>query len=125
LIDSGDFLTAADELMSLRMEHEDLCPNADRTKKLATGLLRAEAWDQAEIWLQEFIDRYPDDCAWARISMAQLVLTQFRRPRAAIEYLRAIKAEELNDAQKQRVRRIAGVAREQIRHGVEDEEPQW
>lgn len=125
LIDSGDFLTAADELMSLRMEHEDLCPNADRTKKLAMGLLNAEAWDHAEIWLQEFIDRYPDDCAWARISMAQLVLTQFRRPRAAIEYLKPMKAEELNDAQKQRARKIAGVAREQIRNGVEDEEPQW
>ena len=61
LIDSGDILTAVDELMTLRFQDSEICPNAERIRKLATGLLKAHAFDEAEIWLQEFIDRFPEE----------------------------------------------------------------
>lgn len=123
-IDSGDFLSAADELFTLRIDHPDLCPSAERTKKLALGLLQAHAYDEAEIWLQEFIDRFPDQNVWARIRMAQL-LQKRQRPRAALQTLKGISLEGASDQLKALAKKIVTTAKEQVRNGVQDAEPEW
>ena len=125
LIDSGDFLTAADELFTLRMQDETICPNSERTRKLAVGLLQAQAFDEAELWLQEFIDRYPEQNAWARVRMAQLLLTQRQRPNAAVQQLKGLKAEDLTEQLRTLAKKIAAAAKEQIRNGVKDAESEW
>lgn len=124
LIDSGDVLTAAEELLNLRLEDSDLCPDEDRTRRLAIGLLQADAWDYAEIWLQEFIDRYPDDNRWARIRMAQVQL-QNGRPRSAIEYLRGLSLEGLDPALVKNAKQLAGKAKELVKRGTPDTEADW
>lgn len=124
-IDGGDFLSAAETLMTLRMDHSDLCPNAARTKKLALGLLQAEAWDEAEIWLQEFIDRFPEENAWARIRMAQLFVTRLERPHAALEQLKNLPTEGLSEQLMALAKKVAKTAKEQIRDGAVDREPEW
>lgn len=125
LIDCGDVLTAAEELMDMQLNSTDCTPDEDRTKKLAMGLLKAQAFDEAEIWLQEYIDQYPENNAWARIRMAQLLLTQLRRPKASLEVLRGLSLEGVNEKLNSLAKKIVRTAKDQIRSGVEDEEPEW
>ena len=125
LIDSGDVLTAAEVLMSMRLDETDICPDEARMKTLAMGLLQAQAFDDAEIWLQEFMDRYPEDNAWARIRMAQLLLTQSRRPAAALQTLKGLSLEGVNGQMQTLAKKIVRTAKEQILSGVQDEEPEW
>ncbi len=125
LIDSGDILTAVDELMTLRFQDSDICPNAERIRKLATGLLKAHAFDEAEIWLQEFIDRFPEENGWARVRMAQLLLTERQRPSAALNQLKGLLTEGLNEPLQALVKKIAKSAKDQVRDGVKDTEPEW
>jgi membrane associated rhomboid family serine protease len=125
LIDSGDWLTAADELFNLRLRDETFCPDQARTRKLAIGLLQAQAFDEAELWLQEFIDRFPEDNAWARIRMAQLLLTKRQRPSAALRCLTNLPSESLPEQLKALAKKIASTAKEQIRDGVKDAESEW
>jgi membrane associated rhomboid family serine protease len=124
LIDKGDYLTAADELFELRIQHADTCPDEDRTRKLAIGLCRAEAWDHAEIWLNEFICRFPEDNRWARIRLAELLLQQ-SRPRAALRQLNGLKTEGLNPQLLKQARKILQEGRTQIEQGIRDAEPEW
>lgn len=125
LIDDGDVLTAADELFSLRLQDAELCPNLERTRKLAIGLLKAQAFDEAEFWLQEFIGRFPEENSWARIRMAQLLLNQRLRPAAALKMLKGLPAEGLNDHLRALAKKIAASAKEQVRNGVKDAESEW
>ena len=125
LIDSGDILSAVDELMTLRFQDAEICPNAERIRKLATGLLQAQAFDEAEIWLQEFIERFPAENAWARVRMAQLLLTQRQRPTAALKQLRSLPTEALSEPLQALARKVAKVAKDQVRDGVKDAQPEW
>jgi len=125
LIDDGDMLGAADELFQLRLHDENLCPDCERTRKLAIGLLQAQAFDEAELWLQEFITRYPEENQWAHIRMAQLLLTQRQRPKAALGHLKRLSMEELTPQLQTLAKKIAAAAKEQIRNGVEDKEEEW
>ena len=124
LIDARDFLTAADELLALRMQHTDLYPNEERTKKLAIGLMQADAWDQAEIWLQEYIQRYPEDNRWARIRLAQLMLN-LQRPRAALKQLNGLRTEGLPDPLVSGARQVLRKSKALVEEGVPDAEPEY
>ena len=125
LIDSGDVLTAADELMTMRLRETDIRPDEARMKRLAMGLLQAQAFDDAEIWLQEYIDLYPEDNAWARIRMAQLLLSQLRRPHAALQTLKGLSLAAVDEQLQTLAKKIERAAKEQVRSGVQDEEPEW
>jgi membrane associated rhomboid family serine protease len=124
LIDKGHCLAAADELFNLRLQYPDLCPGEERTKRLTLGLIQAEAWDQAEIWLQEFITRYPEENRWARIRLAELLLTQ-TRPLAALKQLKGLKTEGLHPQLLATARKVLKEAKGLIEQGVEDAEPDW
>lgn len=124
LIDQGDYLTAADELFNLRLHHSNLCPTEERTKRLSLGLIQADAWDQAEIWLQEFIDRFPDDNRWARIRLAELFLQQ-SRPRAALRRLKGLQTEGLHPQLLASARNVLQGAKALVEQGVADAEPDW
>ena len=125
LIDSGDVLTAAEVLMTMRLHETDICPDEARLRMLAMGLLQAQAFDDAEIWLQEYMDHYPEDNAWARIRMAQLLLTQFKRPTASLLTLKGLSLEGVNGQMQTLAKKIVRTAKEQIRSGIQDEEPEW
>ena len=118
-------LTAAEQLLTMRLEETDVCPNEARTKKLALGLLQAQAFDDAEIWLQEFIDRYPEHNGWARIRMAQLLLTVLKRPTAALQSLKGLSLADIDPALQTLAKKIVRASKEQVRNGVQDEEPEW
>ncbi|MDA1232251.1 MAG: rhomboid family intramembrane serine protease [Planctomycetota bacterium] len=125
MIDAGDVLSAAEELMTMRLHETNICPDENRTRKLAMGLLQAQAYDDGELWLQEYIDTYPDNNGWARIRMAQLLLTQLRRPTAALETLRGLSLVDIDQNLQNLAKKIVKAAKEQVRSGVQDEEPEW
>jgi membrane associated rhomboid family serine protease len=125
MIDEGDVLTAADDLFRLRIDDPAICIGQEKTQQLAKGLLKAEAFDEAEFWLQELIDRFPNDSAWARVRMAQLLLMLRQQPRAAIETLEHPDAADLPVSLKPLAAKILSTARAQIRNGVVDAELSW
>lgn len=125
LIDSGDVLTSAENLMTMRLHETHIRPDQARMRTLAMGLLQAQAFDDAEIWLQEYIDQYPDDNSWARIRMAQLLLTQSKRPTAALQTLKGLSLAGVNEQLQALAKKIVRTAKEQVRSGVQDEEPEW
>ena len=125
LIDSGDVFTAAEILMTMRLHVTDIYPNESRKRALAMGLLQAQAFDDAEIWLQEYLDRYPEQNAWARIRMAQLLLIHFKRPAAALLTLKGLSLADVNEKMQALAKKVVRTAKEQIRNGVPDEEPEW
>jgi len=125
MIDEGDVLTAADELFKLRIDDPTICIGQEKTQQLAKGLLKAEALDEAEFWLQELIDRFPNDSAWALVRMAQLLLTQRQQPRACIATLEHLDAADLPESLKPLAAKIISTARAQIRSGVVDAEVSW
>lgn len=125
LIDSGDVFTAAEILITMRLHVTDIYPNESRMRALAMGLLQAQAFDDAEIWLLEYLDRYPEQNAWARIRMAQLLLNHFKRPAAALLTLKGLSLADVNEKMQALAKKVVRTAKEQIRHGVPDEEPEW
>lgn len=125
LIDAGDMITAADELFNLRLNDTGICPDQERMRRLATGLLQAQAFEEAEVWLQEYIDRFPEENSWARIRMAQVLLTQLRRPNAALQELKGLRLSELPEQMQSLAKKIAATAKHQVRSGIRDAEPEW
>ena len=125
LIDDSDVLTAAEELMTMRLHETDVCPNELRTRTLSMGLLQAQAFDDAEIWLQEYIDTYPEDNAWARIRMSQLLLTQLKRPMAALQTLKGLSLQGIDPNLQSLAKKIVRTAKDQVRNGIQDEESEW
>ena len=85
------------------------------------GLLQADAWDHAEIWLQEYVQRYPEENRWARIRLAQLLLRN-GRPKAALLQLKGLQTGGLNEGLLKVARKVLQEAQEQRRQGVEDAE---
>ena len=111
--------------MTMRLHVTDIYPNESRMRALAMGLLQAQAFDDAEIWLQEYLDRYPEQNAWARIRMAQLLLIHFKRPAAALLTLKGLSLADVNEKMQALAKKVVRTAKEQIRNGVPDEEPEW
>jgi len=57
--------------------------------------------------------------------MAQLLLTQFKRPTASLMTLKGLSLEGVNGQMQTLARKIVRTAKDQIRSGVQDEEPEW
>lgn len=125
MIDGGDFIGASDEMLSLRMQDSDSQFNETRLKKLAIGLLRANMADDAEIYLEEYVERFPDAVAWARVRLAQVLLVHHKRPAAALVELKQVRLSQLTDDQQTAAKKMAVAAKKQIKAGVLDAEPEW
>lgn len=124
LIDAGDVMTASEKLMDLRMQDDS--PLAQKyLKRLATGLLKAEMTDDAEIYLEEYVEHYPESSAWARVRLAQILLTVRKRPRAALTILKKVRLSQLSTEQQQLAKKLVASAKQKIKAGVEDAEPDW
>jgi len=125
LIDQGDVITASEKLFDLRLKDSESRLSEKRLKKLSVGLLRANMPDDAEIYVEEYIERFSDNCAWARVRMAQLLLTHHRRPNAALQMLKQVRLSELHADQQATAKKIAIAAKKVVRAGVQDAEPEW
>lgn len=124
-IDAGDFIGAAELLFELRLKDSRSFLNRDHLRRLAIGLLQVEAHDEAEIYVDEYLERFTDDTAWAKIRKAEILVEHRQRPAAAVQLLKTIKSSEISEQQKTMARAIAAKATQQIRSGVEDAEPEW
>ena len=107
------------------MEDSDATVGEPILKKLAVGLLRANMPEDAEIYLEEYVERFPDDCSWARVRLAHLLVALHKRPAASLAMLKKVRLSELADEQKVNARKIAAIAKKQVKAGVQDAEPQW
>jgi len=125
LIDAGDSITASEKMFDLRMQDHKSQLTEKRLKKLSLGLLRADMPDDAEIYLEEYNERFPEDAAWARVRMAQLLLTHHKRPAAALAMLKQVRLSQLNAELQTLAKKVASVAKKLVKSGVEDAEPEW
>lgn len=125
LIDQGDFIGASETMLDARLTNSHAALDQDRLKRLCVGLLKAQAFDESEIALDEYIERFPDDDAWARLRLAQILLSVRHQPRAARQMLKQVKTSLLNPKQLAAAKKTAAEAKELISQGVEDEEREW
>lgn len=125
LIDSADFITASEKMFDLRLKDSTSLLSQKRLKTLAVGLLKANMPDDGEMYVEEYLERFPDQCSWARVRMAQLQLTHHRQPRAALLSLKKVRLSELSSSMQTLAKKIASAAKQQVRAGVEDAEPEW
>ncbi len=79
--------------------------------------------DEAEIYIDEYLERFGEETAWARIRKAEILVDYRQRPAAALALLKSLRSSEVTDQQKSMARAIAAKATQQIRSGVEDAEP--
>lgn len=124
-IDQGDFIGASEKLFELRLVDSRSQLDQERLRMLAVGLLQAEAPDEAEMYLDEYIERFPEDRSWAVMQMAKLLLKERARPTAALQLLKTLKSRELDPRQLNTAKKIAAECQKQIRAGVEDAEQEW
>ncbi len=125
LIDAADFITASEHMFDLRMQDHSSKLTGQRLKKMGQGLLRAEMPDEAEMYLEEYIERFPEEAAWARVRIAQLLLTHHKRPSAALATLKQVRLSQLTSEMQTLAKKIASAAKKQVKAGVEDAEPEW
>ncbi len=125
MIDCGDFIGASEEMLTHQLQDSDSQFNESRLKKLAIGLLRANMPDDAEIYLEEYVERFPDAAAWARVRLAQGLLVHHKRPSAALAELKQVRLSQLSEDQRTAAKKMAAAAKKQIKAGVLDAEPEW
>jgi len=125
MIDAGDHMGAFDALIELRLSDSRSLLDHQRLKRFAIGLLKASAWDEAEIALDEYLERFPDDAGWARVRAAQILLTIRHQPHAARAMLRQVRKSQLNAQLVQLAKKISAEAKQQIVSGVKDAQPEW
>jgi hypothetical protein len=125
MIDSGDFIGASEEMLTHQMQDSDSQFDESRLKRLAIGLLRANMPDDAEIYLEEYVERFPDAAMWARVRLAQVLLVHHKRPSAALVELKQVRLSQLTEEQRTTAKKMAVVAKKQIKAGVLDAELEW
>ncbi|MCA9062895.1 MAG: rhomboid family intramembrane serine protease [Planctomycetaceae bacterium] len=125
LIDSGEFMAASDEMLTLRLTDSVSMLDQQRLRRFAIGLMQGNMIDESEGYLEEYIYRFPGDSAWARLRLAQILLKLRKRPRAAYETLQPLSQLEITPEQKDVARRIAAEARRQVESGVKDQDISW
>ncbi len=125
LIDSGHVLEASEALLSLRLRSSDAALSETHLKRLANGLIRANAVDESEIALEEYVERFPDSAAWARLKLAQILLVERAQPNAAMQSLKLIRLSQLPEDQQMLAKKVATEAKRQVRSGIVDAEHEW
>lgn len=123
-IDSGSFIEASEKVFELRMQDDSPLPES-HLKRLAIGLQKANMSEDAEMYLEEYIEQHPDKAAWARIRLAQILLTERRRPNAALAILKKVRLSQVSADQQTLAKKIASTAKKLVKQGVQDAEPEW
>ncbi|MEQ9406735.1 MAG: rhomboid family intramembrane serine protease [Fuerstiella sp.] len=125
MIDASDFIGASEAIFDLRLQDDSSLLTQARLKRLSSGLLTANMPDDAEIYLEEYVERFPEEAAWARVRIAQLLLNHHKRPSAALAALKKVRLSQLSANLQQLGRKIAAAAKKQVKAGVQDAEPEW
>jgi hypothetical protein len=123
-IDSAHYIEASEAMFALRLIDTKSQLDHGRLKRLALGLWNADVPDEAEIFLQEFVDRFPEDATWAKLLLSEHLL-QNQRPGAALALLRTLRAADMTAAQKTTARTLLAESKQQVQSGVKDAETEW
>ena len=120
LIDNGQWFEAAEELLTMQMGDiaEELTEK--RLRRLATGLHDADAIDEAQMFLEEYEERFRLRADWCRLRLAHLLLHRRKKPAAALRRMKQVRLSQLSASQQARARKIVATAKQQIRAGVKD-----
>ena len=125
LIDAGDFMTASEEMYNLQMVDDQSRLDEARLKKLSLGLMKANMLDDAAVFLEEYVERFSDNAAWARVRHSQILLAHMKRPAAALEGLRKVRLSQLTPELQKIKKKIGATSKKQIQAGVKDADPEW
>ena len=124
LIDSGQYLEASDRLVDLNLQQERPLDER-RLGTLAKGLLRSDMHEEAEVLLEEYVDRFPDDAHWARVRLAHALLKRHKCPGAALRQLKQVRLSQLSHELEVLAKNVVRAAKAQVKAGVEDAELEW
>ena len=124
LIDANAMLEAAEEMYALQLRDSNARLDQKRLKRLCQGLIKASVLEDAELYLDDYIERFPMDAAWARVRSAEVLLLN-RRPSAALLTLKQVRLSQLTDDYQTLAKKIVRTAKKQVQNGVQDDTPEW
>lgn len=124
LIDSNSIMEAAEEMYSLQLKDSHAKLDQKRLKRFSQGLIKVSMLDDAELYLEEYIERFPLDAAWARVRSAEVLLHN-RRPSAALMTLKQVRLSQISDDYQTLAKKIVRQAKKLVNDGVQDETPEW
>lgn len=124
LIDSGAIMDATDQMYALQMQDNSPKLDQSRLKRLARGQMAAGMTEDAEVYLEEYVERFPEDDAWARVRCAEIYVAN-RRPNVALQTLKQVRLSRLSAEDQQKAKRTVRAAKRLVAEGVEDAEPEW
>ena len=73
---------------------------------------------------EEYVERFPEDDAWARVRCAEIYVAN-RRPNVALQTLKQVRLSRLSAEDQQKAKRTVRAAKRLVAEGVEDAEPEW
>lgn len=120
LIDNAMYFEAAEELLTLRLGDVDEALTERRLRRLSGGLHDAGAIDEAQMFLEEYEERFPGRADWSRLRVAHILLHQRKRPTASLRQMKKVRLSRLSEDQQARARKIVAVAKQQVQSGVKD-----
>ena len=120
LIDAGRYFDASEQLFSLRMG--DLADQLaePRLRRLASGLHNGNAVDEAQMFLEEYEERFDEQADWCRVRLARILLHNRRKPDAALTRLKFVRLPRLTSNQRRRAKELVAAVKQQIQSGVKD-----
>lgn len=125
LIDAGEYLTAAEDLFSLKITQPRAKLDEDQHRELGMGLVGAKFFEEAEAVLEDYIDEYPETANWACLRLAAVQFQENGQPRAAMRTLKKVNRAALTKKERETGRKLSRLAKQQIDAGVEDRETEW
>ncbi len=120
LIDDGMFFEAAGELLSLQLGEITEELTEARLRRLAIGLHDADAVDEAQMFLEEYEERFRERADWCRVRLAHILLHRRKKPSAALRRMKLVRLSRLSENQQQRARKIVAAAKQRVQAGVRD-----
>ena len=124
LIDNGQFLEASERLFAMQLGAVTEQLSEHRLRRLACGLHSANAIDEAEIFLEEYEERFGEQADWCRLRLAHILFHHRKKPVAALNRLKQVRLSCLNDDQQQRAKKLAAVAKRVIQQARDEFDPE-
>ena len=117
-VETGNFLGAAAFYQELLTANRQNVVDESLLKKLIDGTRSDENWPLLILMLEDYIDRFPQSAASARLMLAGLLVKEHQRPRSTLRLLEDVDGQALSDSQRKYVASVRAAAESMIDRGV-------
>jgi len=118
MIQKGQMQLAWTHYRQLRTWFGNACLDEPPLRLLIDGLRDCSHWPAVVTLLEEYIERFPQRAARARLIQAAVLAKELQRPKAALRVIEGIQAEKLTPLQRRHLQSARRLAEGQLADGV-------